>query len=69
MSEGTAKGFMKTFAGALLCIIPHPLAWGVGGTLISNGIIDMVKHAGDPVEGESAEERIKNLPPPPEKER
>ena len=69
MSEGTAKGFMKTFAGALLCIIPHPVTWSIGSGLIISGVNDMVKHAGDPIEGESVEERIKSLSPPPEKER
>lgn len=70
MSEGTAKGFMKAFAGALLCIIPHPATWAIGSGLIASGVSDMVKHAGgsDSTEGESAEERIKNFPPPPERE-
>jgi hypothetical protein len=30
-------GAMEIFAGALLCIIPHPIAWRVGGAMILDG--------------------------------
>lgn len=47
ISNGFAKGFCKTLGGALLAIIPHPVTWGVGGSLFASGIADMVNHADD----------------------
>ncbi len=35
---GVIVGAVEILAGALLCIIPHPIAYGVGAGLISDGI-------------------------------
>jgi hypothetical protein len=48
ISNGFAKGFCKALGGALLCIIPHPVSYAVGGGLLVSGISDMVQHADDP---------------------
>lgn len=31
-------GAVETFAGLLLCIIPHPLTWGIGGAMVVDGV-------------------------------
>jgi hypothetical protein len=59
LSNNFAKGFMKAFAGALLCIIPHPITLALGPTLLGDGLLDMMKHADDIPESNDMEERIK----------
>jgi len=68
-SDGFAKGFMKAFGGALLCIIPHPVSWAIGGTLVATGINEMINHAGDSSDGgnDNIEDKIRDLPPPPDR--
>jgi hypothetical protein len=67
ISARTAKGFVKALGGGLLCIIPHPVAYGLGILLVNSGIKEMIEGAGDPPSGESGEDRMKKLPSPPEK--
>ncbi len=60
ISDGIKKGFMKTIGGALLCIIPHPVAWGVGGVLMADGVREMIKNVGhQKASNESIEEKEK----------
>lgn len=49
MPDGVAIGFCKVLSGALLCIIPSGVSQAVGGTLIADGIKDMIEHANDPI--------------------
>jgi hypothetical protein len=42
-----AVGFCKALAGALCCIIPHPVTLAIGSTLVVTGIENMISHAGD----------------------
>ncbi len=65
VSNGFAIGFVKALGGALLCVIPHPITWTIGGALVADGIKDMAEHAGDSTSGENVEDRIRNLPTPP----
>jgi hypothetical protein len=58
VSGGFAKGFCKFLGGALCCIIPHPLAWGIGTSLVALGVQDMVKHADDAPEISEIEEKV-----------
>lgn len=64
MSDEFAKGFVKALGGALLCIIPHPVTWGIGAALVADGIKDMLEHVGDAPREELAEGKMRNLPPP-----
>lgn len=58
-------GFIKAIGGALICVIPHPVAWTVGGGLVVNGVSDMVNYAGDDQKNDSIEDKMKNYPTPP----
>jgi len=62
-----AIGFTKALGGALLCIVPHPVAWTVGGGLVTSGIIDMMESAEDNSNNENGnfEDRFRTLLPPP----
>ncbi len=60
ISNGFAKGFCKALGGALLCIIPHPVTWGLGTTLAASGVVDMINHADDP-DGITMEELDRQL--------
>lgn len=51
MSDNMAIGFCEVIAGALLCIIPHPLTLGIGSGLIL--------HGGGQIIGEVADESKK----------
>ena len=45
-------GAVEIFAGALMCIIPHPLAWEIGGAMIIDGgrrVVDGYIQASDEV--------------------
>lgn len=66
MSDEFAIGFVKALGGALLCIIPHPVTWAIGSVLVADGIVDMVAHAEDTSLGKNVEDRLRNLPPPPQ---
>ena len=48
LSDDFAKGFCKALGGALLCIIPHPVTWGIGGGLVVSGVNDMLNGVDDP---------------------
>lgn len=62
-----AIGFTKALGGTLLCIVPHPVAWTVGGGLVTSGIIDMMESAEENSgsNNDNFEDRFRNLPPPP----
>ena len=60
ISDGFAIGFCKFLGGALLCIIPHPVTWGIGAGLAAAGAGDMLEHANDP-DGITMEELDKQL--------
>lgn len=66
ISSDFAKGFMKALAGALLCIIPHPVTLTIGGTLVADGVRDMVQHADDIPDENEIEEKLRNLQRPQE---
>ncbi len=60
ISNGFAKGFCKALGGTLLCIIPHPVTWGLGTTLAASGVMNMINHADDP-DGITMEELDRQL--------
>ncbi len=64
ISDEFAKGFVKALGGALLCVIPHPITWGIGAGLVVDGIKDMIEHAGDSLSEESTENKLKKIAPP-----
>ena len=46
-NKSTLLGFVQLFAGALLCIIPHPITQGIGGSLVASGIYTFVSDAAE----------------------
>ena len=38
LPTGLVGGSVEIFAGALFCVIPHTVTWGIGSALIADGI-------------------------------